>query len=219
MSPLRNGPRGLPVIAPYESSAIRFDGIAGQRLTSAQTAVLQTFTFTLFYKPDAAQSGDGGDLISKQAYYAGVQADLPVVLTLNSSLTPLVALSKGDDYVQDLTLLADSPAIANKWNFVGCSYDGATLTLLSNDALKTAAGNVVLSTNTLPYTLANCAFDNGGGANRKIYKGLIYDARIHSKCASASQLRAIKNGLDWRDGLLVEWWRKDRPALDRRPRN
>jgi hypothetical protein len=219
MSPLRNGPRGLPVIAPYESSAIRFDGAAGQRLTSVQTAVLQTFTFTLFYKPDAAQSVGGAHLISKMAYYAPVTADIPVALVLSPSLVPAISISKGDDYNYDLTVTADSPATANRWNFVGCSYDGSVLTLLSNDAIKTAAGVVVLSTNTQPYTLGNCALDNGGGTNGVIYRGLAYDARIHNKCASASQLRAIKNGLDWRDGLLVEWWRKDRPALDRRPRS
>jgi Concanavalin A-like lectin/glucanases superfamily len=220
MAPLRPGPQGLPKQQADERCSMYFYGADGQRLNSTQTAILQTFTFSLFYKPAAVQSTFGAHLISKNAFFASVAADFPVALSLSTSLIPSIVLSNGGDFTADLTVTASTPAIVDMWNFVAASYDGTTLTLCHNDEIKTATGSITIGTNTvLPYTLGNCALDFGGGVNGVKYIGLIYDAKIHNAAASASTMLAIRQGLNWRTGLVVEWWRSRPNILQKTPRS
>jgi Concanavalin A-like lectin/glucanases superfamily len=214
----RNDSQALPTFVPPARAAVRFGGQQApyrQMIPSLQTAVLQIFTFSLFYNPDAIQPTDGGWLISKSEYFANTTNNFPVSLILGAGAAgpiPIFRISSGNDFTPELQLVAQ-PAIANRWNFVAGSYDGLTLLLNSNGQIQTATGAFTLSTNVLPYTLGATASEFT--ANPTQYRGLIYDAKIHNIAANAYTTEAIRNGFDWRQGLVVEWWRKDRPPLGR----
>jgi len=204
---IRPGPFGLPMLIPDERMSLSFSGSSRQRVGSAQTTVLQKFLFSLWAKPTT--SGTLRALISKNMVNANAVTDFPCALTLNTSNQAVLSLSKGDDFVADLTLTSDTLVTANTWHYIAAAYDGSTAYMFTDGAYKSSAGAMTLSSNTASYTIGNSAVDHssGAGADTQLYIGQMFDPRVYNWDGNdfvGSAIRLMR-GEDVRAGLVCEW--------------
>jgi hypothetical protein len=185
---------------------------SGWITTSFQTRVPSMFSLEAWVVPQAVNSGDVQEIISKRSYFAAAVNDFPVGFQLNASGTLLTMhVDAGGDFSADLSFISSAFAVGTRHHLVG-TYDAAEISLFVDGVFhgKSSSKAVIPSSNAQFWTLARAAQESAGGAGRNRFLGRMDEAAIYDTALSSARVIAhYRAGIGSGDRIATQGERWD----------
>lgn len=158
------------------------------------------FTITGYIRC-GAQSKASPTIMARRYYYAGDTSQFPWSLVLQPGGLRLEGnADSGGDWVPNITLVSDEFDFTT-WRFISMRWSGTQLSLFVDNNKKTFDSTFSLSNPGLNILIGK-SYDYGGGYGQSWWTGRMSDIRYYNVVKSDSEIEAIRNGAEDKDGAI-----------------